>query len=299
MAHVPKGVIGIRMDGVEGVSFKNLEISDLTEQSEMGSTVCGVYWDEMFQKFMGGGNTLQNAPYLYGYTGNRVHGIFSDWAQFTLDGDVVIKDLECATGLVRGLGLYTHSDLTFGDESTLKIQNLNAGSALYDVDTDALPHPYAESKSKAMHVMWTHTDDDGHVFTSSITGHPADIELSCVYGRDGQASDGATRPWWKTHSHFDNSDCSVITDEMEQKLIEWGGGTAESQNSVDEMDPAVRHLVWSTVVVVSVAFLVFIICLFEWRRTRRRRTDDTKTQSEADPLITASSAHSLYLFDPI
>lgn len=288
------------MDGVEGVSFTNLEISDLSEQSAMGSTVCGVYWDEMFQKFMGGGNTLQNAPYLYGYTGNRVHGIFSDWAQFHLDGDVVIKDLECATGMVRGLGLYTHSDLSFGAESRLKIQNLNAGSALYDVDTVALHHPYAQSKAKPLHVMWTHTDDDGHVFTSSITGHPADIELSCVYGRDGQSSDGESRPWWKTHSHFDNSDCSVITDEMEQKLIEWGSGTdaSESLKSVHEMDPVARHLVWSAVGVVSVAFLALTLCLFAWRRrARRRRSGDGKTQSEGDPLLTAK--HSLYLVDPI
>merc|ERR550525_1167333 len=306
MAHVPKGVIGVRMDGVEGVSFNNLEISDLTEQSEMGSTVCGVYWDEMFQKFMGGGNTLQNAPYLYGYTGNRVHGIFSDWAQFTLDGEVKITDLECATGMVRGLGLYTHTDLTFGDESTLKIQNMNSGSELYDVDTDALPHPYGQSKAKPLHVLWTHTDDDEHEFTTSITGHPADIEISCVYGRDGALSDGAssyTGPWWKRHTVIDNSECSeFISDDMEQKLIQWGVMTDDEMDSgtdIQEMDPVVRHLVWSTVVVVAVAVLGFIVCLFEWKRMRARKQYTDSKQTEVDPLITSSSTHSQYLFDPI
>merc|ERR1719242_1631775 len=45
MTHVPKGVIGIRMDGVENVVFKDLEIYDLHEKSDLGSELCGDYWD--------------------------------------------------------------------------------------------------------------------------------------------------------------------------------------------------------------------------------------------------------------
>ena len=76
MAHVPKGVIGVRMDGTDSVVFNGLEISNVHEYSELGSDVCGRYWDGNFNGFTGGGNTLQNAPYLYGYTGNRAHGLF-------------------------------------------------------------------------------------------------------------------------------------------------------------------------------------------------------------------------------
>ena len=65
------------MDGVQNVEFNGLEIADIVEQSALGSDKCGVYWDGLYQKFMGGGNTLQNSPYLYGYTGNRVHGLFA------------------------------------------------------------------------------------------------------------------------------------------------------------------------------------------------------------------------------
>ena len=66
------------MDGVQNVEFNGLEIADIVEQSALGSDKCGVYWDGLYQKFMGGGNTLQNSPYLYGYTGNRVHGLLHD-----------------------------------------------------------------------------------------------------------------------------------------------------------------------------------------------------------------------------
>ena len=76
MSHVPKGVVGLRMDGVEDVVFSDLQIYDLAEYSDLGSELCGPYWDEKHDKFDGGGHFLQNAPYLYGYTGNMAHGLF-------------------------------------------------------------------------------------------------------------------------------------------------------------------------------------------------------------------------------
>ena len=73
--HLISGIMGIRMDGVDNVVFNGLSITDLHEQSKRGSDLCGEYWDEGFARFTGKGNTLQNDPYLYGYTGNRAHGV--------------------------------------------------------------------------------------------------------------------------------------------------------------------------------------------------------------------------------
>ena len=105
MTHAPKGVMGIRMDGVNDVSFTNLEISDLYEASPLGSELCGEYWECDYgfgDNFHGGGHFLQNTPYFYGYTGNRVHGIFADWANVSFSGKIDIHDLTSETGLVRG-----------------------------------------------------------------------------------------------------------------------------------------------------------------------------------------------------
>ena len=98
-----EGVLGIRMDGVENVSFRDLEVWDLEEQSSLGSELCGEYWDDDSRFFDGGGHFLTNTPYFYGYTGNRVHGIFTDWAEFSFSGDVSIHDLRSETGLVNGM----------------------------------------------------------------------------------------------------------------------------------------------------------------------------------------------------
>eukprot|EP01083_Nonionella_stella_P298536 1013259_1 len=69
MTHVAKGIIGIRMDGIEDVKYHNLNVYNLYEYSDLGSDKCGKYWDEDFKQFEGKGHFLQNVPYLYGYTG--------------------------------------------------------------------------------------------------------------------------------------------------------------------------------------------------------------------------------------
>jgi len=300
MAHVPKGVIGIRMDGVENVVFDGLEISDVVETSALGNEVCGAYWDGLFQRFMGEGNTLQNAPYLYGYTGNRVHGIFSDWAEYTFKGDVVLEDFECTTGLIRGIGMYTNSDVTWDSGSSLKMKNFNAGSELYDENTAAKPHPYAPSKANPFQILWSHTDEDGHEFYSSISNHPHSVEISCIYGRDGTTL-GVARPWWTNHVEVDNDDCSVITEEMEQKAAEWwsknkgtlsddaiGGMEAVEIEESEQTTP--RHsksrLVWSSAMLSVMAMMGFLVCVWE---TKIRREHKANEQSEVDPLIQSQS----------
>ena len=75
MGHIPKGVMAIRMDGVEDVTFDGLGIYNLRESSPLGSELCGEYWSAV-TLFQGGGNVFQNEPYYYGYTGNRIHGMF-------------------------------------------------------------------------------------------------------------------------------------------------------------------------------------------------------------------------------
>ena len=107
--------------------FKNLEIYDLHEKAELGSELCGEYWDVLPLAFTGTGHFLQNSPYFYGYTGNRAHGIMSDWSEYTLSGEISIHDLKSDTGLIRGIGVYTSTELTFDDDTTLSMSDFSAG----------------------------------------------------------------------------------------------------------------------------------------------------------------------------
>merc|ERR550525_1983419 len=188
MGHIPKGLIGIRMDGVEDVVFENLEIYNLQESSPLGSELCGEYWESV-TLFEGGGNVFQNTPYYSGYTGNRVHGIFSDWSVYTMKGDINLHDFVSDTGMIRGLGFYTHNEMTWDTESTLTISNFAAGNELTDVDTSALSHPYANSTSAPVHCVWKYFQNDySKTFHSTVTNRPATVDYSCISGRDEKNS---------------------------------------------------------------------------------------------------------------
>jgi len=212
MGHVPKGVLGIRMDGVEDVVFTNLKINDLHEKSERGSDLCSEYWDEDFTSFRGMGHFIQNTPYLYGYTGNRVHGIMSDFSSYTFSGTVEISGIVSDTGLVRGIGMYTQTELTLDDGLTLTMRNFSAGHELYDEDTSAFAHPYAPSVAKPFHILWSYSDNFTidtvenvvKYFNSSIVGEADTVSFSCIFGRDGMND----TDWDYT---VENSDCSSMT----------------------------------------------------------------------------------------
>ena len=112
-------------------------------------------------------------------------GIFSDWADYTLEGQINIHDLTCKTGLVRGIGMYTSSKLRFHD-AKLSIHDLAAGTALSDVDTESLPWPYNAAIAKPLHIIWTETMEDfpDKEWHSTVVG-AVDASLVCVVGRDG------------------------------------------------------------------------------------------------------------------
>lgn len=208
--HVASGVIGVRIDGVEGVSFDGLHISNLREHSGLGSHFCGEYWEVSCDSSdsdhnYGGANMFQNAPYLYGYTGNYAHGIFSDFVDIMMSGKSVIEDIQSDTGLVRGIGLYTQSTLAFADDSSFRISSLSAGHRLYDRDTTVLNPPYNPAVAKPVHVVWT--EEYQTYDKETINNAPDSAFFSCIYGRDGVN----TTDWVMT---VDNSDCGELENEI-------------------------------------------------------------------------------------
>ena len=66
----------------------------------------------------------------------------------------MIENIVCDTGLVRGIGMYRQTDITWEEGSTLTMYHLSAGLELYSTDTSALDHPYNPSVAKPFHVRW-------------------------------------------------------------------------------------------------------------------------------------------------
>jgi len=250
MTHVPKGVIGIRMDGVENVVFKNLEIYDLHEKAELGSELCGEYWDVLPLAFTGTGHFLQNSPYFYGYTGNRAHGIMSDWSEYTLSGEISIHDLKSDTGLIRGIGVYTSTELTFDDDTTLSMSDFSAGHELYETDTDLLSAPYNPSVAKPIHVIWAHYDSTAlDTFYAKINGAPTMTEATCILGRDGTN----TSDWM---IEVNNEGCTQQT----VNLLAASGHSAHSAHSN-------RNVQW--MMGTMVGYYCYVVCSVESMRSEQ------------------------------
>ena len=100
--------------------------------------------------------------------------------------------------------MYTESLLEVEEDASISIHDLKAGTALSEVDTDALAHPYAPAEAKAIHLL-DHIVTEGHNFSSNIVGDAEAIIPTawCLYGRDGVN----TSDW--TLSMVEDADCSA------------------------------------------------------------------------------------------
>jgi len=254
MGHIPKGVMAIRMDGVDDVTFEDLEIYNLQESSPIGSELCGEYWSSV-TLFQGGGNVFQNTPYYYGYTGNRVHGIFSDWSTYTLKGDISFHDFVSDTGLVNGLGMYTKSQLTWDEDATFSVSNFAAGNDMTDVATQSLGHPYANSTAKPVHVVWTYNQVDyGIIFAASMENRPKTVEFTCIMGADGVAYDSDFGDYTS-----DNTDCTDFSkSNLNRDLI-----VRSRRHSVKTQWDSLGLVLWASLAV-AVLFGMWAV----WRSSR-------------------------------
>jgi len=117
MNHTPKGVLGLRIDGVNNVVINNLKIENLMEASEVGTTLCGEYNVQT--------PSVQRLPFQIGYSGNMMQGVSIDYSTVTMQ-DVSIKNLESKTGMSVGISLWYGTEITM--KNKIEIQSLIAGS---------------------------------------------------------------------------------------------------------------------------------------------------------------------------
>jgi len=277
MGHTPKGVMAIRMDGVEDVNIDGLEIYNLQESSPLGSELCGNY-STFVKLFKGGGNVFQNTPYYSGYTGNRVHGIFSDWSIYTLSGSISFHDFRCDTGLARGLGAYTHTEMTWDDDAKFTAYNFASGSELGAVDTDSLDNPFNAAQSEPVHIVWQYNQSTyDKTFYTTMTGRPQSVEYSCILGRDGIVEDDSFGEY-----RSDNTDCddfvSSTTLTMDQAVEAKRGRVAVGHHSSNRF-ASLRLIVW------SMAAVALLFAMWMVYRSMSFSKKKVASNTESDPLL--------------
>jgi len=142
MQHPLKGIIGIKITGVQSVKFKgNINIENLYDSSELGSTLCGAYDKANFG---------QQLPYSTGFSGNMIHAMDVTFSDIKFETKKVsIKNIISDTGLSYGLSTWYGSELTFSEDIDFSIFNIKAGAKYLDDSTEENDERYALPNHKA------------------------------------------------------------------------------------------------------------------------------------------------------
>jgi len=128
--HAAKGLTGIRVDGVNGLSMKDITIKDVTEVTPPGTDLCGRY-SSFERDCVGkcGGHIRQKEPMQVGFSGHNLQGICLNAAKNVKMGTTNIHNLQSLYGLTYGISIWPSVDIEFEDK--VYISNLFAG-AHYD-----------------------------------------------------------------------------------------------------------------------------------------------------------------------
>jgi len=138
MVHLTKGIIGLRMDNVEGFSInENLTISSLHNLGAVGeSELCAEYYASKDEN---------DGPYPEGtgYTGTEVHGIsfIGSTGNVREAANIQIDDLLSAHGSAYGINFYADNGIRVNEAVKIRISDVHAAAADLDVDEQIRGEP--------------------------------------------------------------------------------------------------------------------------------------------------------------
>merc|ERR1712154_525319 len=132
-SHAAKGAIGIRIDGTKNFAMDNVLIENVANHGDLGTDLCGEYDTIEFAEGFGVDKDIQ-----YGYTGNNVHGILTDYATGSLQ-DVTVRNVESWHGSAIGIAVYKGSTAEFG--GSIAVDNIAAGTKMSDSQSQQLTLP--------------------------------------------------------------------------------------------------------------------------------------------------------------
>ena len=134
-SHSAKGAIGIRIDGTQNFNVHDVHIHDLINWGDLGSDKCGQYERIVFETGVDVDKDIQ-----YGYTGDNVHGILTNYATGSIK-NVKVENLKSWHGSTHGIAIYKGSEVQFAGDIT--IDELVAGQKLHHDEVNRLQLPNA------------------------------------------------------------------------------------------------------------------------------------------------------------
>eukprot|EP01083_Nonionella_stella_P098198 276067_1 len=103
--HINKGVIGLRIDNVNGFQINDININNLKNTGNLGyETICGAYTQ---------GNAHQDPLITPGYTGTEGYGITITQSINGILENINIQNLQTYYGIATGIALFKDSNVEF------------------------------------------------------------------------------------------------------------------------------------------------------------------------------------------
>merc|ERR1719295_2239510 len=124
-----KGIMGVRLDGVSNAKLSNIEIYNMIQETDLGSTLCGEYtgFEPNSAAFVGG-HITQSSPMQVGFSGNMVQGISLNAADGVLMDSIYIKGLNSHSGDAIALSVWPSVSAVL--TGNVLIDEITAGSQM-------------------------------------------------------------------------------------------------------------------------------------------------------------------------
>ena len=192
MKHAGKGIIGLRMQGVEDILISDLNVNDFIDSTPLGRLDCADYdaWDQS----RGGGNFRQLKPMQIGFSGNMIQGVnLNTVSNVEFQNNIEISDLTSNYGDVIGLAIWpANEDVKFSNSESnqlnINIDGLVAGNEI-TVDYNQInAHSRPNSAPQACGIIMYEEYNTRGVEYSSNVEYGEDIDpyaqiiTSCVSG---------------------------------------------------------------------------------------------------------------------
>jgi len=120
MIHPGKGVMGLRLNGVDSVDLSDVKIQNIHSSTGVGSLLGGVYEQVVSQQ----------APYMNGFSMNMVKGLSATFTTNMALSNVHVDHITSATGLAYGVSTWYDTEMQIVGQQGLSITNIHAGKQL-------------------------------------------------------------------------------------------------------------------------------------------------------------------------
>merc|ERR1719384_279552 len=120
MIHPGKGVMGLRLNGVDVVELKDVKIQNIHSTTGLGTLLGGVYEQVVSQQ----------APYMNGFSMNMVNGMTATFTTNMQLSNVHVDRIISNTGLAYGVAAWYETEMDITGKQGLTISNIHAGTEL-------------------------------------------------------------------------------------------------------------------------------------------------------------------------